>query len=229
MTRGRTPRLALLAVTTIAAIAGIAVASALAVAPPPGTPDLSQMGVQASDLAAGSQTKTAGYVTPPTGIVAEYRSTYGVTNTEAGTPLAGVDSEVELAASTTTAVTAFGHARRAFASKPARRLLTRLFVAAGRKAHLKARDVHFGRLGAAGVGQRSFLQPIIVRERGRRIVYEFLGLNVDTIDALVSVYGVGAKRTSAGAKQLGGDVAAHISSLLATGTTGTTGATGATG
>jgi hypothetical protein len=226
---GRRPRLLGAAVATIAG-GLLAAGIAQAVTPPAGTPDLAQMALQPSDLGAGATPSRSGYVAPSGYIVADYQNNYNAVSTTAGTKLTGISTEVDLVNSTAHAQALYKEVRLIFASKLGRRLLAdRLVKETGTGSGVTAKDVRFAKQKVLGLGDASALQPFSVRVKRGTVAADIVIVRVGDVLADLTAVVVKAHLDPAIATGLAGDVASHITAVLAAGSTGPTGATGATG
>src|SRR5258708_698852 len=204
-------------------LVGLVVAlPASAVVPPPGTPDLSQMVVQPSDLASGATATTDGYQTPTPPFVAAYERDFGVSSTTSGTGLVGVISRVNVAADATQA-NAFGAAAQAaFSSPKGRAAFARTLIKAfGRKARVRRRSIHFGAIVSPRVGDASFLFPFSFRVRHLVFYVDVVTLRVDRIVGALTLLSLpGTPISQTDAANVAGAMAAHIRSGLAPQNTG---------
>lgn len=216
--------------SAIAAVAlGVLVASAAALAPPQGTPDLSRMTIQSSDLAPGAKVVLSAYGTAPKNFAAVYSRNYSTAKTSSGVALFGLDSQVLLADTEGAANGYFALERSVYRSKRGRSLLAKVIARDSTKKGVSVK-VSFGTYRSLGVGTQSLLQPASLKVNSVRAAADFIVLRVGSVVANVTVLLVDPKRSLAVAKLLAGDVVAHIAAVLgATGSTGTTGATGASG
>jgi hypothetical protein len=226
----RRPRfLAAVSVATIAA-GFLAVAIAQAVTPPPGTPDLSQMTLQASDLAPGAKTTLSRYVAPGTDTIAEYDRSFAGVTTSAGVKLTVLSTNVLLANSATNAKGLYKDVRLVYASKLGRKLLAEAIVkSAGKLSGVTAKDVHFAKSASAGVGDQSLNQPIAIRSKHKAVAADFVLLRIGDVLASVTIVVRRGQLDRSVATGLAATIGAHITAVLASGATGSTGTTGATG
>jgi hypothetical protein len=231
------------ATATIALSAGLQIASAQAVTPPTGTPDLALMALQPVDLQPGARVGIDAYQSPPSGFVAEYERQFGAATTTGGTALEGIQMQIMLANSTAGAKSFFTITRHVYGSRSGRALLANA-IAAGRKgSNVKPGDVHFGKLRSIGVGQQSLLEPITLRVRSatnrfkpRTLAADVVVVRIDGVVVSLTVAGLTPTLAPSVASALAATVVSHITAVLAasgstgsTGTTGTTGSTAATG
>jgi len=223
-------RIASLAAALAVVALGVLVASAAAVTPAPGTPDLALMTIQPSDLAAGAKPAVGAYGTPPKNFAAVYERSYTSAATNAGVALFGLDTEVLLADTEGAANGYFALERSIYNSKRGRSLLAKVIAQDAGKKGVSITAAGFGKFRSLGVGTESFLQPLSLKIKNVRAAADFVVLRVGSVVANVTTVLVKPKRALAVARQLAGDVAAHIAAVLgATGSTGASGSTGSTG
>jgi hypothetical protein len=228
----RLTRLAAASLVAVVCAGTVAIAAALAVVPPAGTPDLPSMVIQPSDLAPGAPSASGGYVKPGKGLLAAYNSSFRDVTTTAGVRLAGVETSVALASSSANAHAYFKDLRAVYGSKKGRLLIAaEIAKGAGAGAGLKRSDFSFARVRAVGVGDQSALEPFTMHIKGVKLAADLLVLRAGDVLANLTVVGLGGQLTPRVATALGATVAAHIAAVLAgsTGASGATGATGATG
>jgi hypothetical protein len=219
-----------LAMLGAAAALAVVVASAAAVSAPPGTPDLSQMTLQAADLAPGATVAIDQYETPPTNFLAEYVRSFAKAKTPAGLALAGLDSRVLLGKTAAVTTSFFALERRLYSSKSGRKLLAKGIVGELAKTGATTKDVHFEKFRSLRLGSQAFLQAIVVRVKGKSVAADFVVMRVGAVLTDVSVALAKPKSVLSVANQLGKDVVAHITAVLAaSGPTGPSGASGPTG
>jgi hypothetical protein len=140
-----------LGTTFVLAVAGIA--GAAVVTPPAGTPNLAAMVIQPGDLAPGAVLGAQGYVTPPSGLTAEYDSSFTSAATSDGVSYLLLSDNIALAPTPTTASAFYVGEREAFDSSKGRKLVVREIIKqAGKKSTLKAKDIKFSDAGSAGIG-----------------------------------------------------------------------------
>jgi hypothetical protein len=203
----------------VAALAGVSPAAADPVVPPQGTPDMSQMVLQASDFSDVGSVDVDQYETPPSAsVVAAYDRLF--TDAKLGSvSLVEAVSTASLVTDTTTAGTAFAGLKQLSRSKPGRHLLIAPFLSgfnqgAG-KHKVKFRDVRFRRAHSLGVGDESFVLPASFKYR--RVVnvsVDTIYVRVDRVIAMVQLGNLG-KLKPATDKTLAGAVADHIRAVLA--------------
>jgi hypothetical protein len=229
----RLRRLAAALVATIA-LGTLTLAAAQALTPPAGTPSLSAMALQSSDLAPGAQVQGA-YVKPTAHLRAEYERNFAAATTRAGVQIDAIDTELLLADTPAYAKQFYRGLKLVYGSSFGRSLLTtELIRRAGSSAHLTRKQVHYGKLRGIGVGQASLLESIAIHTRTLTLFTWIAALRIDGVVANVTL--VVRRRTLAAAvpTALATTVAEHITAVLAasagaTGPAGPTGATGATG
>ncbi|HEX4035796.1 MAG TPA: hypothetical protein VHX66_15230 [Solirubrobacteraceae bacterium] len=209
-------------------ICATVVTTALAVTPPAGTPDLSQMTIQAGDLAPGAKVVKDGYVAPASNVVASYTRAWQPAPTAKGSSIDSAISEILLLATPAKAAKLFGGERRILSSKADRPLLARIF-SDGAHSKIKPKKVHFGRFRSLAIGDGAFVLPLTIREGRVSVTVDLDEVKVSDVLAELTVVAHSAKAAAKGGDELATDVAGHISTVLAaTGSTGPTGATGPT-
>ncbi len=213
------------------ALAAIGAATAAAVTPPPGTPDLAAMALAPGDLAPGAVAGQQGYVRPTAGFVAQYDGGFTTASTADGASYYSIGDYISVASDNATVERFFTAERAFFLSPQAHRLLDNVIIAAaGRKAHLSAREIRYRSGGTLDVGTSSFIESIGLRA-GRVRVHEDVVLlaqdNVYVLLIMTADPGIGIPRADAGA--LATAIDNHVNSVLATGATGSTGTTGSSG
>ena len=217
-----------LAALGVAVAFGVLVASAAALAPPAGTPDLSQMTIQPSDLAAGAKIGVDAYAKPPANFAAEYDRTFTVAATKAGVRMFGLDTQVLLANTPAVAVGFFTLERGIYRSKLGRRLLSKALESDTGKNGVKLTQVHFEKFRALALGSQAFVQAVLLKIKNVKAAADFVVLRDGSVVTTLTVVLVQPKRTLAVATELGKDFVTHITAVLAaTGPTGPSGATGA--
>ena len=203
-----------------AALACVSPAAADPVVPPPGTPDLSQMVLQASDFSDPGSVDVDAYETPPSAsVVAVYDRLF--TDAKLGhASLVEAVSTASLITDTTTAGTAFSGLKQLAGSSSGRHIIIAPFLTgfnrgAGKKHRVKFRDVHFRRAHSLGVGDESFVLPASFTYR--RVVHvsvDTIYVRVDRVLAMIQLGNLG-KLKPATDKTLAGAVADHIRAVLA--------------
>ena len=220
---------------TIALGGGVLMASAQALTPPAGGPDLGQMTVQLADLAPGASVHADGYVKPETGFTAEYGRTFsGARAQGGGGPSFSLQTHISLASKDATAHRAIVVERGIYNSKPGRRLLAQTIVrGAGAHSHLTVKEVHFGKLERINVGVGSFIETVRLSVKRLSVFADFVVIGVGPVAANLTFIGIGRQLPAATLTRMARVVGAHIAANLppvgATTTTGTTGVTGTTG
>jgi hypothetical protein len=218
-----------LSATVVLSAAGAALAAT--VTPPAGTPNMAAMVLQPSDLAAGAVAGREGYAAAPAGFTAQYDGTFTTASTPDGISYYAIGDFVAIAPSAATASAFVASETRVFRSKAGHKLLDAVIIsAAGKKAHLKARDIKYESLGSIGVGQGSFAETIGLHVKHVSVHEDVVLFGQGTTYAfLIMTARPGEKVPTSDATALAGAIDAHITSVLgATGSTGTTGATGST-
>jgi len=209
---------------------GLAVATAAALAPPAGTPDLARMTIQASDLAPGSTVVTDAYAKPPKSFSAEYVRNFATAKTPAGVALFGLDTQVLLGDTQTVATGFFALERVTYRSRVGRALLTKALESASGKNGVTLGNVHFGKFRQLALGSQAFLQPVVLTIKSATAGADFVVLRDGAVMETVTVVLADPRRSLSVANQLGKDVTAHITAVLAAiGSTGASGPTGPTG
>jgi hypothetical protein len=193
-----------------------------AVVPPPGTPDLSQMVVAPSDLAAGASATTDAYQDPTQPFVAAYERDFSLSATASGASFLGIISRINLAGDATQAIAFEAGAQAAFSSPKGKASFAHTLIKAfGKKAHVRRRSIHFGRIVSAGVGDASFLFPFSFRVRHLPFYADVVTLRVDrVIGALTLLSLPGTPIPQSDASNLAGAMAAHIRAGLVPQNTG---------
>lgn len=203
--------------------AGTAAAS---VNPPAGTPNMAAMVLQSPDLAPGAVAGQQGFVKPPSGFSAQYDAEFTQASTPDGISYYSISDFVAIAPSAATVDSFLGEETSVFRSKAGHKLLSAVIIhAAGKKAHLEAKDVKYHDLGSLGVGQSSFVETIGVKAK-RVSVHEDVVLfqQGTAYGFLVMAAKPGEQVPTSDASALAGAMDAHINVVLgATGSTGTTG------
>ncbi len=210
-------------------LASAAVATA-AVQPPAGTPDLSAMALQPSDLAQGAVVASQqGYVAPVSGFTAEYDGGFTTASTADGVSYYSIGDYLSIAPTASTVTTFFTAETAFFRSKRGRKLLDKVIIAAaGRKAKLKARDIKYGGGGSLGVGTGSFLETIGLKTKHVRVHEDLVLFSQGTVYVLlVMAANPGQTIPQGDAASLSTAIDSHIESVLAT--TGSSGSSGSTG
>jgi len=203
------------------------VTTALAVTPPAGTPDLSKMVIQASDLAPGAKILNDGYTAPASGVVADYSRAWRPATTAGGVRLVVASTAILLFSSTANAGTVFAGEKRIFKSKAERPLVARLIALSAGHSGLKTKNIDFGRIHSFAIGNGAFELPVTLHLKGSHAAIGIFIVNVDDVVADVLVASGGRGAAAKGGQELTTDVAAHVTTVL--GSTGATGPTGSTG
>ena len=219
-----------LAMLGAAVALGLAVASAAALSPPSGTPDLSRMTIQSGDLAPGATVATDGYATPPKNFTAAYARKFATAKTPAGLRLLGLDTQI-LLGKTTAAATGFFAVERSFLrSKRGHSLLTKVLESSTAHNGAKINKVSYQQFRPLALGSDAFLQPVVLHVKRLRLAADFVVLRDGVVISTVSYVLTDPMKSMPVAEQLGKDVSDHITAVLAgSGPTGPSGATGPTG
>jgi hypothetical protein len=212
------------------ALAAAGSASATAVTPRPGTPDLAAMALQSTDFAPGAVAAVQGYVAPTTGFTAEYDGGFKTASTPDGVTYFSIGDFVSIATTTSTVNTFFNAESAFFRSKQGHKLLDKVIIAAaGRKAHLKARNIKYGS-GGLSVGTGSSLETIGLSNKLTSVHEDVVLFEQGTVYVLlIMAANPGEKIPTSDASALATAIDDRIDTVLATGSTGPTGTTGATG
>lgn len=222
---------AVLTVGTALAASGAAVAvGATAVTPPAGTADLAAMALQSTDFAAGAVAAEQGYVQPTTGFTAEYDGGFTTASTPDGVSYYSVGDLISIAPTASTVSTFFNAESAFFRSKQAHKLLDKVIIAAaGKKAHLKARNIKYGVGGSLGVGNGSSLETIGLKNKRTSVHEDVVLFEQGTVYVLlILVAKPGETIPTSDATALASAIDNHVNSVLA-GSTGPSGVTGSTG
>ena len=215
---------ALGAALTFGAAGGVALAAGT-VTPPAGTPNLAAMVVQSADLAPGAVAAQQGYVTPPKNFSAQYDAGFTSAATSDGVSYYSISDEVAIAPSAATVGDFVGLETQLLRTKAGHKLLDRVIIkVAGRKAHLKAKDIKYRALGSVGVGQTSFLETIGVASRHVSVHEDVVLFQEGTVYGSVTLTAKpGEQIPQSDATALASAMDAHVDANVgATGATGTT-------
>jgi hypothetical protein len=183
----RRPRRAAAAAVAVS-IAALAAASAQAFSPPKGTPDLSKMTLQTSDLGPGAKPIVSQYFDPGSGLQlrAEYNRDWSAVSTTGGVKLQQVQTQITLATSPMWAQTVFGQLASIYgASSGHVDLIGNVDTGNGSTATVK--DAHFSKLRSIGVGQQSFYESATIATKGSTIVAGFAWVRVGAGMAFIVV------------------------------------------
>jgi hypothetical protein len=179
--------------------------SASAIVPPPGTPDLSQMGPQASDFAPGARITRQGYVKADRelGLVADYQGEFADGATVGAAKFAYVYSDVALVEDAVGARLYFKAAEGFFSSPAYRRQFARWASRrVGRRSHVQPREVHAGPLHSLHVGDGSGLLALRARAHGvlfsADVVFVRVGCGVQSLELFAT------PGTSIGSREIAG-------------------------
>jgi hypothetical protein len=207
--------------------AGSAGASGV-VTPPAGTPNLALMVIQPSDLVPGSVLGDQAYIAPPDGFTAQYGSEFTTASTADGVNYSLVLDYVALAPDVATATAFYGVEQAYVDSRKGRKFVTNNIIkAAGKKAHLKSKNVKFSHEQRAGLGTGSYEETITVKAKHDSVQEVYLIFDDGTVCTSLELVGeVNKQVPESDATTLATAIVAHIGSVLAA--SGTTGATGAT-
>jgi hypothetical protein len=217
-----------IALAGAALLAGGVAATAGAVTPPAGTPDLAQMVLAPADLTASEGVSGTGYITPPDGFGAAYAATLLPSATSDGVKYFSVTSEVAVAPDAAAASVQLAAEQAQYYSPRGRRQFVRAIVKLSPKHgrdHLAVRDFAYSGVGSAGIGDGSWIETLTVTVRHRSVQQVYLVYITGTYYVYVNLVGTrGEVVPQSDAVALGHAVAAHITSVAgATGSSGTTG------
>jgi hypothetical protein len=218
------------AVLLASVLAGLLAGVAAAVTPPAGTPDLSMMTVQSTDLQPGATIGTDGYQKASSPFTAAYvRSFNGAQLTPNGVPF-GLTTILMIAPTSAVAQQAFIIQRHVLGSSGGRHLIA-MALLGNRSKQIPSNRVHVGKITSLRVGDGAFEVPVTVRVPPIVVTAEWAVIRTGRVLATIVPVAVGSKLPGSITATLGGDVSGHIASVLAgaTGPTGTSGPTGATG
>jgi hypothetical protein len=217
-----------LGVTCALALAGVATAAT--VTPPAGTPDLSQVVIQPTDLAPGAVVGPAGYQSPISGFPAIYANEYRNASTPDGVTYYDVDDSAFLGSSPTDASLFLNAEKAYFKSQKGQKQLKKIIIKAGGKAHLKAKDISFGGGASAGVGTASAIfTERVATKRYKDNESIVLFTEGDFYSAVALTATANERIPLADAVGLATATDTHIKALIAAGSTGASGTTGTTG
>jgi hypothetical protein len=212
-------------------VSGAAIAvGATAVTPPAGTPDLAAMALQTTDFGAGAVAAEQGYVQPTTGFTAEYDGGFTTATTPDGVSYYSIADLISIAPSASTVSSFFNAESAFFRSKQAHKLLDKVIIgAAGKKSHLKARNIKYGVGGSLGVGNGSSLETIALKSKHVSVHEDVVLFEQGTVYVLLTlVANPGETIPTSDATALATAIDNHVNSVLA-GSTGPSGVTGSTG
>jgi hypothetical protein len=212
-------------------LAGATAASAGAagvVTPPAGTPNLALMVVQPTDLVPGAVIGDQAYVQPPSGFTADYGSDFTTASTSDGVNYSLVLDYVALAPDPTTADTLYAGEQAFEQSRKGRKFIVKSIIrAAGKRSHLKAKNVKFSAEQSAGVGQSSYEETITVAAKHIMVSEIYLIFQEGNVVASLELVSEADKPVpGTDATTLAAAMDSHIKSVLAA--SGATGATGTT-
>jgi len=192
------------------------------VTPPAGTPNMAAMVLQPSDLAPGASVAAQRYVAPPSAFTAEYAVVFTGAATTDGTKFDSIEDDVVLASTPSPAATLEASAQADFATPSWRRAFIKGSIkAAGKKAHLKAKDFKFSPTASAGIGSASYVEIIKITQKHHSFEEGWVGFADG--DTYTGVLLVANTIPQSDAIALGQATDAHIQA-----TPGSTGATGTT-
>jgi hypothetical protein len=211
-TRRLTRLVLLMAVCGACALASAALAgNASAIVPPPGTPDLSQMVLVPSDFASGARITRSAYITTP-GLVANYERDFAGGRTLGGAKFAYASSEAALAEDTLGAEVFFTLIEVAVSLPGFRQViaheLTNESRLAGKRSHVRPRDIHLGSVRSLHVGDASILLPVSIRVHGVRSSTDVVFLRVNRAIGGFALFG--ARIAPGDATSLAGRMADRI-------------------
>jgi hypothetical protein len=219
-----------------AALCAAAVASAAFITPPAGTPDLSTVVLQPSDLGSTSQEFLKGYVTPiVSSLTAQYSSAYGPVSTTAGVRYDEVTDTVGIGPTTVGSSAALATEAQLLGTRAGHKLIARDFVkSTPKRDHVTTKDVSVSTAVSAGIATSSSVVTITYDVKHKKIHQVILAFQDGDAYVGMSITGMLKEAVpQAVAIALATSIDAHVKALLAgsgaTGTTGTTGASGTTG
>jgi hypothetical protein len=181
-----------------------------------------------SDFAPEARITKQGYVTDKS-LVIDYERNFARSTTAGGAKFTGVFSEVDLAHDANEATLIFTVITDVVRSPSFRQQLARqVSQSAGKRAHVRRRDVRFGPVRSLGVGDESILLPVSIRVHGVRFSADAMFLRVDRVLASLTLVGVPRRTIGPGeATGLAGKMAERMRtglsplSTVAPGITGT--------
>ena len=224
--RANTRRRALGLAVALLLTSAVGIASAAAVVPPAGTPDVSAMAVQPTDLAPGAVVGRDGYQTPPAGFTADYRRVFTTASLTTNGTQFMLDNQVLLAPTSSLAQFYLSLDRIVYGSKKGRLTLARAIVHdAGKRGGITVRDVHFSKLKPIAAGSGSFMETVTVHGRHSTASVDLVVIGAGQVAAQL-VLSAGQPLPGQVPTTLAGDIVCHVTTVL--GATGPTGATGAT-
>lgn len=216
----------------VCALAAAGVAAAATVTPPAGTPDLSSMVLQVSDLGAASTVAAQGYFAPVKDFSAEYVTDFANASTTDGVQYFSLQDGVMFAPDTATPGAFLKYETAYFNSRKGRKQFTRTIIrASGKKAHLKPSGIKYAFPGSIGVGDSSAVELLHVATK-HFFFDEAIVLFTEgpVYGSLVIEGAVNQKVPTSDIVALATATDSHIKAVLAsTGATGASGTTGATG
>jgi hypothetical protein len=217
------------ALSTTVALATATVAEAATVTPPAGTPDLAAMALQPSDLAPGAAAGQQGYVTPETGFTAQYDGDFTTASTPDGVSYFSINDFVSIAQTASTVAAFVATEQNFFRSKDGHKVLDQAIIrAAGKSAHLKAKNIRYAAAGSISIADESFLETIGVATRRSSAHEDVVMLAQGRVYALLIMAGnPGEKIPASDASSLASAIDSHINDALApSGSTGSSGSSG---
>jgi hypothetical protein len=187
------------------------------VVPSPGTPDLSQMVLQPSDLSSPGTIQQDGYTQPPSGpVTASYLRVFGP-SAAGGSTLVTIGSSADLLTDVGTAETVFSALNRVAHTRRGQQALLRPFIqsfnrGAGKRV-LTLADVHVLRVHSLGVGDGSVILPTVFRVAGVRFSLDYVVVRVDRGIGVLTMIGAG-RIHAPDALGLARAIAGHMQSVL---------------
>jgi len=174
------------------------------------------MVLQPADLTPGARVTKQGYKEFGHGLVG-YEREFGGATTASGARLVVVYSEADLAASVEEATAVFAAVKVVVRSSSFRQQFVRQVIqSAGRRAHVRPRDIRFGPVRSLGVGDDSALVPVTVQVRRVRFSADMMFMRVDRGLGNITLIGVPRAPISlSDATTLAGKMAAEMRSGLA--------------
>jgi hypothetical protein len=191
------------------AVAAAAEAEAVAFTPPPGTPDLTKMIVQRSDLTSAGAPTWEGWNTA--GGILTYGRQYGVSTLD-GVRLVAVFSYMSLGENVDQATSVFANAAAALRSHSNARAFVRIHLDPRNRFRLK---IAVGRLRRLGVGSAAIVFTASVRGYQIPLSVVTVALRVGRAFGLVMAVALPEQPgTVAATDRLGADVASHVNAEL---------------
>ncbi len=198
------------------AFASIAAANGLADTPPKGTPDLSKMTLQASDLGPGATPLVSNYFDPGPGshVRAEYDRDWGAVSTTGHVKLQQLQTVITLLTSTMWTQAVFGQVASIYGASAGRADLI-ADVDSGNGSSATIKDSSFSKLRSIGIGQQSLYESATIAAKGSTLVAGFAWIRVNTAMAFILVVAPKPPLADSVTIALAKAVAAHMASVFA--------------